>query len=324
MSMDLSNDSQVLHTALDWLEASDVVFLITVTETWGSSPRRPGSLMVLHPDGRFAGSVSGGCVEDDLQQRVMRGEFDSGLPKFDSYGVGEEQMQKIGLPCGGRLSLFIECIEDPGPLREILEAISSRRRIARHVCLETGISRLQPTNQDSDLELDGTVLIKFFGPKWRLIIIGAGELTRRVAQLALTLDYAVTICDSRPEYVEDWHVAETGFVSLPTADAITQLEPDDRTAVLALSHTRQLDDPALAVALKSEAYYIGALGSKSNQNARCRRMKKLGFTADELDRLQGPIGLAIGSRTPAEIAVSIIAALIQQRNRITQTCTASV
>jgi xanthine dehydrogenase accessory factor len=106
MNMDLSNDSQVLHTALDWLEASDVVFLITVTETWGSSPRRPGSLMVLHSDGRFAGSVSGGCVEDDLQQRVMRGEFDSGLPKFDSYGVGEEQMQKIGLPCGeiGRAS----------------------------------------------------------------------------------------------------------------------------------------------------------------------------------------------------------------------------
>ena len=315
--MDRSTDSEVLHTALEWLNAGDPVLLVTVAKTWGSSPRRPGALMALHPDGQFVGSVSGGCVEDDLAQRVMKGEFDNGLPILDEYGVRPEQSQKVGLPCGGRLSLVIEKIVHPAQLKIVYETLEARQQIVRHVCLKTGETALHPVQQESELLFDGDNLSKVFGPQWRLLLIGAGELTRRVAQLGLTLNYAVTICDSRPEYAEGWQVDGTDFVTSPASDAVTNSHPDRRTAVLALSHTPALDDAALAAALNSDAFYIGALGSQSNQRARCRRLQTSGVTAAQIGRLHGPVGLAIGSRTPAEIAIAIMAALIEQRNRLT-------
>jgi xanthine dehydrogenase accessory factor len=171
---------------------------------------------------------------------------------------------------------------------------------------------------DSQLLFDGDKLVKVFGPQWRLLLIGAGELTRRVAQLGLTLDFDVTICDSRPEYAEGWRVDGSGFATSPPAKTLEIIRPDRRTAVLALSHTPALDDAALAAALNSDAFYIGALGSLSNQRARCKRLEKQGITARQLERLHGPVGLDIGSRTPAEIAIAIMAALIQKRNHHNQ------
>ena len=312
--MDRSTDSEVLGTALAWLGVGDPVFLVTVAETWGSSPRRPGALMVIHADGRFGGSVSGGWVEDELAQRVMRGEFDDGLPRLEKYGVRPEQSQKVGLPCGGRLSLVIERIDEAAQLQKVFDTLQARRQIARRVCLNTGETSLHPVQQEEQLLFDGDSLVKIFGPRWRLLLIGAGELTRRVAQLGLTLDYAVTICDSRPEYAASWLVEGTEFLSSPTAETVRDFHPDPQTVVLALSHTPALDDAALAAALNSEACYIGALGSEANQRARCKRLQKQGVQARQLQRLQGPVGLDIGSRTPAEIAVAIMAALIQQRN----------
>lgn len=316
--MDRSTDSEVLHTALDWLESGDPVFLITVAKTWGSSPRRPGALMAIHPDGRFSGSVSGGCVEDDLAQRVMKGEFDSSLPRLEEYGVRPEQTQRVGLPCGGRLSLVIERIAGSSELRKLVEALDRRLQLARTVRLSTGDTELQPVQQDSRLLFDGERLVKVFGPQSRLLLIGAGELTRRVAQLGLTLDFAVTICDSRPEYAAGWQVDGCDFATSPPAETLKILRPDQRTAVLALSHTPALDDAALATALHSKAFYIGALGSVSNQRARCKRLQQQGITARQLERLHGPVGLDIGSRTPAEIAVAIMAALIKQRHLLLQ------
>lgn len=318
--MDRSGDREVLQAALAWLETGDPVVLVTVARTWGSSPRRPGSLMAIHADGRFCGSVSGGCVEDDLAQRVMRGEFDSGLPRIETYGVRAEQAQRVGLPCGGSLALLLESLTSPLPLRKILQQMDDQARITRRVCLATGEVSLHPADTDVDLKFDGHDLYKTFGPQWRLLLIGAGELTRRVAQLALTLDFAVTICDPRPEYAADaiWQVPDTRFVTQPPAQALAAFRPDRRSVVLALSHTPALDDAALAAALRSDAFYVGALGSRKNQQARCERLQRQGITARQLARLHGPVGLAIGSRTPAEIAVAIAAALIQERNRTLQ------
>lgn len=313
--MDRCSDCEVLAAAVDWLADCDAVTLVTVAKTWGSSPRRPGSLMAIHPDGRFAGSVSGGCVEDELVQKVLRGELETGLPTLLEYGVTGEHMQRVGLPCGGRLLLMVEHIETASQLRALSTSMESRQIIARHVCVSTGEASLRPADGDSEFLFDGDNLLKVFGPRWRLLIIGAGELGRRVAQLALTLDYAVILCDSRPEYATGWQVEGTEFTTTSPAETVTRLNPDPRTVVLALSHTPALDDAALTAALQSDAFYVGALGSQNNQRARCRRLQQQGLSLAALARLHGPVGLDIGSRTPAEIAVAIIAALIAERNR---------
>ncbi|MGD8588599.1 MAG: XdhC family protein [Chromatiales bacterium] len=318
--MDRSGDREVLQAALEWLEAGDPVVLVTVARTWGSSPRRPGALMAIHADGRFCGSVSGGCVEDDLAQRVMRGEFEQGLPQLETYGVRAEQAQRVGLPCGGSLSLLLETLESPLPLHRLLEQMDAGRRLTRRICLDTGEASLHPADSERDLTFDGHNLCKTFGPRWRLLLIGAGELTRRLAQLALSLDFAVTLCDPRPEYAADpaWQVAGSRFTSQAPAEALAVFRPDQRSAVLALAHTPALDDAVLAGALGSEAFYVGALGSQKSQQARCRRLQRLGISAEQLEGLHGPVGLAIGSRTPAEIAVAIAAALVQARNEVRQ------
>lgn len=313
--MDLSTDTEVLSAALSWLEAGNPVILATVVSTWGSSPRRPGALMAIHPDGRFVGSVSGGCVEDDLVQQVLKGEFESDLPRLQEYGVTREATQRVGLPCGGRLSLVVERIDAAPQLKKLLDIMQNHQQIKRRTCLNTGETSLHPVSGEPDFLFDGENLMKVYGPRWRLLIIGAGELSRRVAQLALSLEYAVTICDSRPEYAEDWQVEGTDFVTTHPAQTIAALHPDHRTAVLALSHTPALDDEALAAALNSEAFYIGALGSQKSQQARNTRLQKLGLTLEQLARLDGPAGITIGSRSPAEIAVSIAAALIVERHQ---------
>jgi xanthine dehydrogenase accessory factor len=316
--MDRHTDIEVLRTAVDWLETGATVTLVTVVKTWGSSPRRPGAMMVIHADGRFTGSVSGGCVEDDLVQRVMRGDFEHQLPQRIDYGISTAATRKVGLPCGGKLELVVEYVDSPVQLRKVLETILGRERIVRRVCLHTGETSLHPVSHGEELRFDGNNMFKVFGPAWRMLIIGAGELARRVAQLALTLDYAVTICDSRPEYADGWEVAGTVFVSTDPAEVMREFAPDQNSVVLALAHAPPLEDNALAAALRTDAFYTGALGSMKNQQARLQRLQRMGLNAMQLSRLHGPVGLDIGSRTPAEIAIAISAALIEARNQARQ------
>jgi xanthine dehydrogenase accessory factor len=316
--MDRSTDSDVLHVAVRWLEEGAVVYLVTVVRTWGSAPRRPGALMAIHPDGRFEGSVSGGCVEDDLIQRSLRGEFECQTPRLIKYGVSTAVTRRIGLPCGGRLELLVEYIDTVSSLRTLIETMDARQRITRHVCIGTGESHLQRTSEFRPFAFDGDNLVKVFGPAWRMLIIGAGELAQRVAQLALTLDYAVTICDSRPEYVGGWDVEGTEFSSVNPSEFVSQFQPDPRTVILALAHAPVLEDEALVVALQSKAFYVGALGSLKNQRARLKRLQRLGLDQEQLGRLHGPVGLDIGSRTPAEIAIAITAELIQAQSQFSQ------
>lgn len=319
--MDRDSDREVLRAAIDWLEEGDVIYLVTVAKTWGSSPRQAGALMVIHSDGRFCGSVSGGCVEDDLVQRVLKGEFEHHTPLLTEYGARANGTQRISLPCGGQLTLLVETIDSTSQLRKLLKTIDERRQITRRVCLNTGESSLHPTTTDSDFSFDDDNLVKVFGPRWRLLLIGAGELSRRVAQLALTLDYAVTVCDSRPEYACTWQLQGTEFVNRAAEQVVREFNPDQHTVVLALSHSPSLDDGALLAALNSEAFYVGALGSMRNQQARLKRLQQRGLSQVQLARLHGPVGLTIGSRTPAEIAVAIMAELIAERHALGQTLT---
>lgn len=312
--MDRSTDTEVVNAALAWLAQDQPVYLVTVAGTWGSAPRRPGALMVIHPDGRFVGSVSGGCIEDDLVQRVLRGEFQQQAPQFLEYGVSGDSARRIGLPCGGRLQLVLEVLDTAAPLARVKAAMDKGERLTRRVCLATSETSLHPATDDADFRFDGDNLFKVFGPAWRMLIIGAGELSRRVAQLALTLDYAVTICDSRPEYADGFVVDGCHFDARPPAQCLADFAPNRNTTVLALSHSPALDDAALAGALQTDAFYVGALGSQRNQAARLKRLRETGLNETQLARLQGPVGLAIGSRTPAEIAIAIMAGLIEARN----------
>jgi xanthine dehydrogenase accessory factor len=313
--MDRSSDIEVLRNAVEWLENDEAITLVTVADTWGSSPRRPGSLMAINADGRFSGSVSGGCVEDDLVQRVMKGEFDDVPPRLLQYGVGAKQLQKTGLPCGGRLTVLAEHIESPLQLRQVLQSMDAKQQLRRQVSLTTGETHLLNCSAEDTFHFDGNTLIKTFGPGLRLLIIGAGELARRVAQLALTLDYVVTLCDPRPEYAHHWQVEGAHFVSTSPRQTVADFQPDRHSAVLALSHTPVMDDAALASALQSDAFYVGALGSLTNQAARRKRLRQQGLSVEQLERLHGPVGLDIGSRTPSEIAIAIIAGLIAERNQ---------
>lgn len=264
------------------------------------------------------GSVSGGCVEDDLVQRALRGEFERQRARLIEYGINTATTSRIGLPCGGRLQLVVEYLDAAPPLRELLERMDAHQRICRRVCLNTGEASLHTATTSDAFSFDDDNLVKLFGPCWRLLIIGAGELSRRVAQLALTLDYTVTICDSRPEYASDWEVDGTDFSRVPAAELLESFAPDSHSTILALAHAPLLEDEALAVALKTDAFYIGALGSRKNQSARIGRLKKLGLNEAQLAQLHGPVGLDIGSHTPAEIAIAITAALVQARNHRTQ------
>ncbi|UCB55021.1 MAG: XdhC family protein [Thiotrichales bacterium] len=316
--MDSGSDSEVLRAAVEWLDQGVSITLVTVVRTWGSAPRRPGALMVMHADGRFVGSVSGGCIEDDLVQRMLRGEFERQPPVLIDYGVNTSKSPHIGLPCGGRLQLLVEYVETAQPLRKLLETMNAHQRISRRVCMKTGEVSLHPPASDEAFEFDGENLTKVFGPGWRLLIIGAGELTRRVAQLALTLDYAVTICDSRPEYASGWEVEGAEFKTETPSDLIPGFVPDSHCAILALAHAPVLEDDALVAALNTNAFYIGALGSHKNHQARVKRLRRLGVSDSQLTQLDGPAGLDIGSHTPAEIAIAIAAALVQTRNQIKQ------
>jgi len=313
-----SADREVLETAADWLDAGHGVYLVTVAHTWGASPRPSGSLLAVRADdARFVGSVSGGCVEDDLSARLAAGGASQALPRIERYGVTPEQTHRFGLPCGGRLDLVVERLASAEPLRRILQVMDARRLTARRVCLATGEVSLHAAGRDAVFRFDGENLIQVFGPAWRLLLIGAGQLSRFVAQMAQALDYEVIVCDPREEYAAQWQSGDAALDTRSPDDAVRALVRDARSAVLALTHDPRLDDLALMEALVSPAFYVGALGSHANNARRRARLKQLDLPPSTIEKLHGPVGLPIGSRTPAEIAIAILAELIAVRNGIT-------
>ena len=312
-----SLDLRVLTDALEWQRAGHGVTLVTVVETWGSAPRPPGALLAVRDDGVVSGSVSGGCVEDDLIARVKAGERGA-APAMIAYGVSKEEATRFGLPCGGTLRLVQEPLKDSAWVEQVLERTQAHELVSRTLTLSTGEVTLATATRDDTMHFDGSKLTTLFGPKWRLLLIGAGQLSQAVAQIAQLLDFEVLVCDPREEYSNTLSMTGATHLAGMPDDVVRELKPDAHTAIVALTHDPKLDDMALLEALRSDAFYVGALGSSRNQATRKKRLAEhFDLTEAELSRLHGPVGLRIGAKTPAEIAVSVLAQIVEVKNTVT-------
>ena len=319
-------DLVVLRALRDWRLAGRRALLATVVRTWGSSPRPIGSIMALCEDGTVVGSVSGGCIEDDLIYRFTRaysgqgggGEIPQGKPELLKYGIKADEAHRFGLPCGGTLQLLLEFDPEPEPLTELVKQLENGKLMQREVNLADGKVSLQLADQPSELRLTDTTLINNFGPEYRMLLIGAGQLTEYLATMALFNGFTVTVCDPREEYRGNWSVEGATLTSEMPDDVVREFRADRRTAIIALTHDPKLDDLALLEALETEAFYVGAIGSRSNNNLRRERLiEYFDQTEESLARLRGPIGIYIGSKTPPEIAVSIMAEVLAVKNGVT-------
>lgn len=315
-----NSDTEVLNKAIEWLDDGHAVELVTVAKTWGSSPRPPGSIAAIRSDGHLVGSVSGGCIEKQLAIRID----DTDRAQAFSHEISDDEARKYGLPCGGHLELVFENLTDSSELKKIKRAISNRKRLSRTVNLQAVSSLPDPTgttyeavtyeevDRSVEFHYDGNSIRKVFGPGWRMLLIGGGQLSRYVAQFAQALDYDVIVCEPREEYASSFDVPGCTLITSLPEDAVLEYATDHHSVVLALTHDSNLDDSALVEALPSNAYYVGALGSRANNQRRRKRLKDIGV--ENVNRLHGPVGLAIGSRSAAEIAISIVAELVQLRN----------
>jgi xanthine dehydrogenase accessory factor len=311
-----SVDLQVLRMAQDWRHAGHQVCLVTVVETWGSAPRPPGALLALRDDGHIVGSVSGGCVEDDLIERIKNGTLLTGIPELITYGVTKDDAARFGLPCGGTLRLVQEPVTDTKWIAELIDRIINHQLVARVLDMASGQVTLHAALPNERLGFDRHTLRTIHGPRWRLLIIGAGQTSRYVAQMAQALDYEVIVCDPREEYAATWDMPGVMLSRDMPDDLVLALNLDMHSAVVALTHDPKLDDMALMEALKSEAFYVGALGSRANTAKRKERLALLDVSPAQIERLYGPVGIRIGSRTPPEIAISILAEVTAVKNGV--------
>ncbi|SNX28625.1 xanthine dehydrogenase accessory factor [Polynucleobacter meluiroseus] len=304
-----SADLSVLKTAVSWLKTGHRVAIATVVQTWGSAPRPVGSWLAIREDGQVAGSVSGGCVEDDLIRRVQSEILSKAIPEMVVYGVSQQEAARFGLPCGGTLRLLVEPHPERAILEELLHAITHHETTSRIVNLGTGKSRIE--RNDADLfYCDDEIMRTFYGPRWRMVIIGAGQLSIYTAEFALAADFEVIVIDPREEYAEGINLEQVQFFKAMPDDVLLDIKVDAHTAVVALTHDPKLDDMALMEALKSPAFYVGALGSRVNTIKRKERLLEFDVTPEQVERLHGPVGLNIGALTPPEIAISILAEVI--------------
>lgn len=324
---------QVIMSTCSWIEQGDRVFFITVLNTWGASPRPIGSLLAYNLDKEIqSGSLSGGCIEDDLFDFFINNYKEKGsiLPSYfiKIYGATAEEGIRYQLPCGGTLELLIESITGSTDYEHFVglkRALLARQPIARSVCLDEPSSKQYITQYEQILGAEELVfnrkINQFYhrlDPSYQLLLVGIGDVTLYVCELAETLGFDVTICEPRVEYNKRFQSANLPykiFYDLPD-DLIKLSFLDSFSAILCLAHDPKLDDMALLEGLtNSSAFYIGAMGSLKTSNSRFERLKALGLTPLQLKRLDAPIGLNIHSKTPQEISVAICAELIASRYR---------
>ena len=317
-----------LHPAVEWLGTGEDVALATVTRTWGSAPRPAGSQMAVRRDGAFAGSVSGGCVEGAVIDEAQAALADGKVRNL-SFGVSNEEAWSVGLACGGTIEIHVAPARAPG-LREALALADKARAKNRAVVLAsnltTGATRiLYPDEPGADAlsiaakdaaRRDQAVramhegadwFLTVFNPPLDLAVIGAVHIAQPLVAMAKLAGYGVRVIDPRTRFATPERFPDATLVHEWPDEALDRTPLTARSALVALTHDPKLDDPALTAALRSPAFYIGALGSRQTHARRLERLAALGFSPDELKRMRGPIGLAIGARSPAEIAVSILA-----------------
>jgi xanthine dehydrogenase accessory factor len=311
-----SIDIDVIRTALDWQSRGHRVVMGTVVRTWGSAPRPPGSLMIIRGDGQVAGSVSGGCIEDDLIRRVAAGELAMRLPETTTYGQTAEEVRRFGLPCGGSVQVVLEPLSVQSQLRELLVLIEQHQRVERRLDMATGMVRMLAATEGDKLQFDGQSLTTVHGPRLRLLIIGGGQLSRYLAAMAVMLDYQVTVCEPRVEYHEGWEAMTGVTLSTQMPDDLVLAMRLDNSAVVAVTHDPKLDDLALMEALRTPAFYVGALGSRHNNAQRRKRLLEFEVSEAEAAQLRGPVGLNLGALTPPEIAMSIVAEMTAMRRGV--------
>lgn len=318
-----THESDVLAFALAACDGPGRAWLATIIATTGSSPRPAGAMLACSDDGRQAGSVSGGCVEEDLIARLLAGEFDGRRIVRTAYGVSAEENARLGLPCGGHLDLIVQSLQpaDADWLRDILDAIGARRCLQRRVRLTDGHTVLSPLAHFQDLEVDGDHIAQSFGPRYRMLLVGAGQLAASLAELALAMDYEVLLTDPRPDALAQWAGPDVPRLAGMPDDVVRAEAADRFSVVITLTHDPRIDDMALMEALESDAWYVGALGSRRTTEKRLQRLRALDIPPERIDRLQAPVGLDIGSKTPLEIAVAIMAQLVALRRRPAQACT---
>lgn len=331
VSSPLDADFHVINRACHWLQQGAPVWLATVLATYGSSPRPAGSLWAWSANFGMAGSLSGGCVEEDLVQRLRCGAVPTVTQRV-RFGECSEQQQRYRLPCGGVLDVLLEplTMDDLPHLLAITSLLSQRQAFAR----ETWASGCRIVHADahdavlshriggSHLDVQGRVdrigiVRRVFQPRWRLLLVGAGEVARQLAQLALPAGFDVTLCDHRDDFLQGFHVPHVRIAYTQPDQLVKQQFSDQYSAIVALAHDPRLDDLALLDAFDTQAYYIGAMGSQRTSTLRRQRLQELGISSAQLQRLHAPIGLDIGSKTPYEIAISILAHLLQQRPKAT-------
>jgi xanthine dehydrogenase accessory factor len=308
---------EVLKASVRWIGSGHRVLLVTVVRTWGSSPRPEGAMLAICEDGSVVGSVSGGCIEDDLIDRVRRLGIEQTRPEVLKYGISADEAHRFGLPCGGTIELVLEPLTHASGIDDLCDQVAAGQLVARSLDMKSGAAKLLPAHSTDGIAFDGRRLVTIHGPRYRMLVIGAGQLSSYLCKIALGLDYQVTVCDPREEYTDAWHVPGTTLVRTMPDDTVLDMKLDERCAVIALTHDPKLDDLALLEALRTPAFYVGALGSRRNNAARRERLETyFDLSKDELDRLRGPVGIYIGSRTPPEIAVSVLAEVTAVKNGV--------
>jgi xanthine dehydrogenase accessory factor len=300
----MAENDKVLAAAQAWKGAP--LALATVVSTWGSAPRPRGSHMLVHADGRFEGSVSGGCVESDILATAA--EVIAGAPfALKTYGVADASAWEVGLPCGGEISVLVQPVTAAGFDPELFDRIAEARGEGRSLTVRTDLD----TGQSSLRELEGAAFVNRYDPPRRLLIVGAVQIAQALAALARDLGVETVVIDPRACFLTEERFPATTLDDRWPDEAVAAYAPGPATAVVTLSHDTKIDDPALIAALNAPTGYIGALGSRKSHAARLDRMRAAGFDDAALARIDGPVGIDIGAIGPSEIALSIAAGMIQ-------------
>lgn len=320
-----STEHRVIESLYQWLSSGQSVWLCTIVKTWGSSPRPAGSLLAYSPEHGIVGSLSGGCIEEALIRKLSVASKESrasGAPYLYDYAITEGDQARYSLPCGGQLTILVERLSStPVTLQHfkgILDALNNRYRIRRNVSLigsPMSVSTTAIEVEGASISASADAIGIWLGPAFKMLLLGAGDVSYYVAQMATTVGFSVTLCDPRAEFLQGWQQEGVEVIQCLPDDLVRDRFFDAYCAILALAHDPRVDDMALMEALKTDAFYIGAMGSIKTTEERCKRLAQLDCSSDEISQLHAPIGIDIGSKKPAEIAISIMAEVLAERHR---------